>query len=84
MHELKTPLLNLKDMHLPMTPLDQVAAKAAEYRAAGFNLTAAGNITFAADTMRTCAKVRVPEGGGNSHRGVRADPCEPSPPGEVR
>lgn len=50
MHELKTPLLNLKDMHLPMTPLDQVAAKAAEYRAAGFILTAAGNITFAADT----------------------------------
>jgi sugar phosphate isomerase/epimerase len=49
MHQLKTPLLNLKDAHLPMTPLDQVAAKAAEYRAAGFTLTAAGNITFAKD-----------------------------------
>ena len=49
MHQLKTPLLNLKDVHLPMTPLDQVAAKAAEYRAAGFILTAAGNITFAKD-----------------------------------
>src|SRR6185437_7948827 len=30
--QLKTPYLNLKDMHLPLTPLDQVAAKAAEYR----------------------------------------------------
>lgn len=49
MHQLKTPYLNLKDVHLPMTPIDQVAAKAAEYRAAGFILTAAGNITFAKD-----------------------------------
>jgi Xylose isomerase-like TIM barrel len=49
MHQLRTPLLNLKDVHLPMTPLDQVAAKAAEYRAAGFTLTAAGNITFDKD-----------------------------------
>jgi sugar phosphate isomerase/epimerase len=49
MHQLKTPLLNLKDAHLPMTPLDQVAPKAAEYRAAGFILTAAGNITFDKD-----------------------------------
>jgi sugar phosphate isomerase/epimerase len=49
MHELKTPLLNLKDVHLPMTPLDQVAGRAAAYRAAGFILTAAGNITFAKD-----------------------------------
>ena len=48
-HQLKTPYLNLKEMHLPMTPLDQVAAKAAAYRAAGFILTAAGNITFAKD-----------------------------------
>jgi sugar phosphate isomerase/epimerase len=45
-HQLKTPFLNLKDMHLPMTPLDQVAARAAAYRAAGFILTAAGNISF--------------------------------------
>ena len=49
MHQLKTPYLNLKDMHLPMTPLDQVAPQAATYRAAGFILTAAGNITFALD-----------------------------------
>jgi sugar phosphate isomerase/epimerase len=49
MHQLKTPLLNLKDVHLPMTPLDQVAPMAAMYRAAGFTLTAAGNITFDKD-----------------------------------
>jgi sugar phosphate isomerase/epimerase len=49
MHQLKTPLLNLKDMHLPMTPLDQVAARADAYRAAGFILTAAGTIAFAKD-----------------------------------
>jgi sugar phosphate isomerase/epimerase len=68
--QLKTPLLNLKSMHLPMTsadmvvsqpgqaakgappimiPLDLVAAQAAAYRAAGFKLTAAGNITFDKD-----------------------------------
>jgi hypothetical protein len=40
---------NLKDVHLPMKPLEEVPAKAAEYRAAGFILTAAGNITFAKD-----------------------------------
>jgi sugar phosphate isomerase/epimerase len=54
MHQLKTPLLNLKDVHLPMpvegqTTLAYVAAQAAAYRAAGFRLTAAGNITFAED-----------------------------------
>jgi sugar phosphate isomerase/epimerase len=49
MHELKTPYLNLKDFHLPMTPLDQVKAQADAYRAAGLKLTAAGNITFAKD-----------------------------------
>jgi sugar phosphate isomerase/epimerase len=49
MKQLKTPYLNLKDMHLPMTPVDQVAPRAAEYRAAGLTLTAAGTITFAKD-----------------------------------
>jgi sugar phosphate isomerase/epimerase len=49
MKQLKTPYLNLKDMHLPMTPVDQIALRAAEYRAAGFTLTAAGTITFAKD-----------------------------------
>ncbi|GGG69434.1 sugar phosphate isomerase/epimerase family protein [Edaphobacter dinghuensis] len=49
MKQLKTPYLNLKDTHLPMTPLDQVAAKAAEYRAAGMTLTALGTIYFPKD-----------------------------------
>lgn len=49
MKELKTPYLNLKDVHLPMTPADQVASRAAEYRAAGLTLTAAGTITFNKD-----------------------------------
>lgn len=48
-HQLKVPYLNLKEMHLPMTPADQVAAHAAEYRAAGFQLTAAGTIYFTKD-----------------------------------
>jgi sugar phosphate isomerase/epimerase len=54
MKQLKTPLLNLKDAHLPMPiegelTLAYVAAQAAAYRAAGFKLTAAGNVTFATD-----------------------------------
>ena len=49
MKELKTPYLNLKDVHLPMTPADQVAPRAAKFRDAGFKLTAAGTITFAND-----------------------------------
>ena len=47
MKELKATRLNLKDMHLPLTPLDQVKARADIYRAAGLTLTAAGNISFA-------------------------------------
>jgi hypothetical protein len=49
MHQLKTPYLNLKDVHLPMTPLANVAPMAGTYRAAGFQLTAAGSITFDKD-----------------------------------
>jgi sugar phosphate isomerase/epimerase len=49
MKELKSPLLNLKDVHLPMTPADQVGPRAAEYRAAGMTLTAAGTIYFDKD-----------------------------------
>jgi sugar phosphate isomerase/epimerase len=49
MKQLKTPYLNLKDMHLPMTPIDQIAPRAAEYRAAGLILTAVGNISFPKD-----------------------------------
>ena len=50
MHQLKTPLLNLKDMHLKMGPPAEVKAQADAYRAAGFTLTAAGTITFNVDT----------------------------------
>ncbi len=49
MKELKTPYLNVKDMHLPMTPADQVAARAAEYRAAGLKLSTGGTISFPND-----------------------------------
>jgi sugar phosphate isomerase/epimerase len=49
MKELKTPYLNLKDVHLPMTPADQVAVRAAQYRDAGLQLTAAGAIYFDKD-----------------------------------
>ncbi|MGI4828880.1 MAG: sugar phosphate isomerase/epimerase family protein [Janthinobacterium lividum] len=49
MKQLRTPFLNLKDTHLPMTPLDQVATRAAAYRAAGLTLTAAGTIYFNKD-----------------------------------
>jgi len=50
MHQLKLSFLNLKDVHLKMSPLADVAAQAAAYRAAGFTLTAAGTITFDKDT----------------------------------
>jgi hypothetical protein len=53
MHQLKTPWLNLKSVHLPLTPLDTVAAQAAALRAQGFILTAGGNITFPADDDAT-------------------------------
>lgn len=49
MKQLRTPYLNLKDTHLPMTPADQVAPRAAAYRAAGLQLTAAGTIYFNKD-----------------------------------
>lgn len=49
MKVLRTPYLNLKDVHLPMTPLDQVKARADEYRAAGLILTGAGTIYFNKD-----------------------------------
>ena len=49
MKQLRTPYLNLKDTHLPMTPLDGVSALAAQYRAAGLKLTAAGTIYFNKD-----------------------------------
>ena len=47
--QLRTPYLNLKDTHLPMTPLTEVKARADAYRAAGLVLTAAGTIYFNKD-----------------------------------
>jgi sugar phosphate isomerase/epimerase len=49
MKQLRAPYLNIKDMHLPMAPVDQVAVRAAQYRAAGLKLTAAGTIYFPKD-----------------------------------
>ncbi|WP_263409446.1 sugar phosphate isomerase/epimerase family protein [Terriglobus tenax] len=49
MHEIKTPYLNLKDVHLPMTPADAAPKQAAVYRAAGLQLRAAGTIYFLKD-----------------------------------
>lgn len=49
MHEIKTPYLNLKDVHLPMTPADAAPKQAAAYRAAGLQLRAAGTIYFLKD-----------------------------------
>jgi sugar phosphate isomerase/epimerase len=49
MTELKTPYLNVKDMHLPMTSAAKVKQVADEYKAAGIKLTAAGAIYFTKD-----------------------------------
>ena len=49
MKQLRTPFLNVKDMHLPMTPVESVPARAAQYRAAGLTLTAVGTIYFLKD-----------------------------------
>ncbi len=49
MKQLRTPYLNVKDVHLPMTPADQVRVRAEQYRAAGLRLTAAGAIYFPKD-----------------------------------
>lgn len=50
MHELKTPYLSVKEMHLPMQPLSEVPARAEHYRRAGIKLTGAGVIYFKEDT----------------------------------
>lgn len=49
MKTLKTPYLNLKDMHLTMGSNEQVRRQADQYRAAGLQLTAAGTIAFTKD-----------------------------------
>ena len=49
MKQLRTPYLNLKDVHLPMGPAAQVKEEADRFRAAGLQLTAAGTIYFTKD-----------------------------------
>ena len=49
MKQLRTPYLNVKDVHLPMAPLADVPGRAAQFRAAGLHLTAAGTIYFPKD-----------------------------------
>lgn len=49
MQELRTPYLNVKDTHLPMSPLAEVGPMSAKYREAGITITAAGTIYFAKD-----------------------------------
>ena len=49
MKELNTPYLNVKDIHLPMTGAAEIKQVAAEYKAAGIKLTAAGAIYFTKD-----------------------------------
>ena len=49
MKQLRMSNLNLKDLHLPMGPPEQVKAGAAELRAAGMELTAVGTVDFKKD-----------------------------------
>ncbi len=49
MKTLRTPYLNVKDVHLPMSPASEVPGRAAAFRAAGLQLTAAGTIYFTKD-----------------------------------
>jgi sugar phosphate isomerase/epimerase len=49
MQELKCPYLHVRDVHLPMAPPDDVAAKAAALRAAGMVLTGVGNVNLTKD-----------------------------------
>lgn len=49
MKQLRTPFLNVKDIHLPMGTPDEVRQAAAEYRDAGIKLTAAGTIYLEKD-----------------------------------
>jgi sugar phosphate isomerase/epimerase len=49
MQQLKSPFVHLRDVHLPMTPPEDVAAKAAAYRAAGLIITGVGNANLQRD-----------------------------------
>jgi sugar phosphate isomerase/epimerase len=49
MQQLKCPYLHVRDVHLPLMPLEEVAAKAAALRAAGLVLTGVGNLNLTKD-----------------------------------
>lgn len=49
MQTLKTPFLNVKDVHLPMGTPEEIKAASAEFAAAGIKLTAGGTIYFLKD-----------------------------------
>jgi sugar phosphate isomerase/epimerase len=49
MKALQATLINLKDMHLPMTPPEETRRAAAEFRQAGLTITGAGVIAFEKD-----------------------------------
>ncbi len=49
MHQLNLKYVNLKDFHLPMTPIDAVPAEADVYRKAGLTITGGGTIYFLKD-----------------------------------
>ena len=49
MHQLNLKYINLKDFHLPETPLDAVPAEAKVYRDAGLVITGGGTIYFPKD-----------------------------------
>jgi sugar phosphate isomerase/epimerase len=49
MKALKTPFLNVKDVHLPMGTPDEIRKASEEYRAAGLTLTGAGTIYLQKD-----------------------------------
>jgi sugar phosphate isomerase/epimerase len=49
MKQLNLKPINLKDFHLPMTPLDAVAGEADVYRKAGLTITGGGTIYFLKD-----------------------------------
>jgi sugar phosphate isomerase/epimerase len=49
MQQLRCPYLHVRDVHLPMMPLEDVAAKAAALRAARLTLTGVGNVNLTKD-----------------------------------
>ena len=49
LHELRTPYVNLKDVHLKMGSAEEVKQQAEAYRKAGLQLTGAGTIYFQKD-----------------------------------